>query len=87
MIISEWMTVSEVANTLGCSVQYVRYLVGGRNRKYQTYFRREKPIIEESMILRKQTKKTTKYFIHQDAVKTLVMKRVKTLLKNNKIML
>ena len=46
----KFYTVPEVAKILGCSFQYVRKLVNGRTRKYQSYKLFEKPVVDQSLV-------------------------------------
>jgi hypothetical protein len=84
----KFYTVPEVAKILGCSFQYVRKLVNGRTRKYQSYKLFEKPVVDQSLVrpVRKENSKTVKYLIHENAVKTLVDKKLQKI-KNNALIL
>ena len=74
----KYYTVPEVAKILGCSFQYVRKLINGRTRKYQSYKLFEKPVVDQSLIrqIRKENQKTVKYMVHETAVKSLVEKKL-----------
>ena len=84
----KFYTVPEVAKILGCSFQYVRKLINGRLRKYQSYKIYEKPVVDQSLVLhvRKENSKTVKYLIHENAVKSLVEKKLQKI-KNNALIL
>lgn len=84
----KFYTVPEVAKILGCSFQYVRKLINGRQRKYQSYTLFDKPVVDQSLVLhvRKDNQKTVKYMIHETAVKSLVDKKLQKI-KNNALIL
>jgi hypothetical protein len=84
----KFYTVPEVAKILGYSFQYVRKLINGRLRKYQSYKIYEKPVVDQSLVLhvRKENQKTVKYLIHENAVKSLVEKKLQKI-KNNALIL
>jgi len=82
----KWYTVPEVAKILGCSFQYVRRLVNGRTRKYQSFKIHEKPVVDQTLVstIRKENQKKVKYLVHEDAVKLLVNKKLSKIDKKNK---
>lgn len=84
----KFYTVPEVAKILGCSFQYVRKLINGRTRKYQSYKLFEKPVVDQSLVrhVRKENQKKVKYLIHETAVKSLVDKKLEKI-KNNALIL
>jgi hypothetical protein len=63
-------------------------LINGRTRKYQSYKLFEKPVVDKSLVLsvRKENQKTVKYMIHENAVKSLVDKKLQKI-KNNALIL
>jgi hypothetical protein len=73
-----WLTVKEASEILNCSVQYVRYLIAGRNRKYPNRIKTDDGVIPKSLIKIDGTPKKPKYLIHEFAVQTLKQ------IKNNK---
>jgi len=75
---SRWFTVKGAAQELSCSVQYIRYLIVGRNRNYPNRTKKENGIIPESMIKLDGTKLKKKYLIHEYAIN--ILKQI----KNNK---
>lgn len=79
----KWYTVPEVAKILGCSFQYVRRLTNGRIRKYQSYKIHEKPVVDQTLVLKvqKENQKKVKYLVHEDAVKLLVDKKLSKIYK------
>ena len=81
----KWFTVPEVAKILGCSFQYVRRLTNGRTRKYQSYKIQEKPVVDQTLVLKvqKENQKKVKYLVHEDAVKLLVDKKLSKINKKN----
>jgi len=84
----KFYTVPEVAEIIGCSLQYVRKLINGRTRKYQSYKLFDKPVVDQSLVLhvRKENQKKVKYMIHETAVKSLVDKKIQKI-KNNALIL
>ena len=79
----KWYTVPEVAKILGCQFQYVRRLTTGRTRKYQSYKIHEKPVVDQTLVLKvqKENQKKVKYLVHEDAVKLLVNKKLSKIYK------
>jgi len=73
-----WLTVKEAAQELSCSVQYIRYLIVGRNRKYPNRIKTENGVIPSNMVKLEGTKLKQKYLIHQHAIN--ILKQI----KNNK---
>ena len=78
-------SISEVAKILGCSLQYVRRLTNGRTRKYQSYKIQEKPVVDQTLVLKvqKENQKKVKYLVHEDAVKLLVNNKLSKINKKN----
>jgi len=81
----KWYSVPEVAKILGCSFQYVRRLTNGRTRKYQSYKIQEKPVVDQTLVMKiqKENQKKVKYMVHEDAVKFLVDKKLSKINKKN----
>jgi hypothetical protein len=63
----EWLSVAEVAEIIGCSIQNIHYLIKGR---YRPQAKRKK--ISPRRFLKTQTRKTNKnnlvYFIHKSEI-------------------
>lgn len=90
--LGKWYSISEVAKILGCSLQYVRRLTNGRTRKYQSYKIQEKPVVDQTLVLKvqKENQKKVKYLVHEDAVKLLVnskLSKINKKLENNALIL
>ena len=85
----KWYSISDVAKILGCSLHYVRRLTNGRTRKYQSYKIQEKPVVDQTLVLKvqKENQKKVKYLVHEDAVKLLVNNKLSKINKKIKIML
>lgn len=73
-----WLTVKEASEILNCSVQYVRYLIAGRNRIYPNRTKTNDGIIPKSLVKFGGTIKKPKYLIHEFAINNLIK------IKNNK---
>lgn len=73
-----WMTVQEMAYKLDCTAQYVRYLISGRNRKYENRVKKDLPKIPQNLI------KVTYYGKNRDRVKYSIHNSVIQLIRNSK---
>lgn len=72
-----YYSVTEAAELLGCSVQYVHYLIKGRWRKYEDYIRFTKPVFK-NVIEISNSPHNSRYMIHaSDIAQYLTNKKEK----------